>query len=227
MASCSYSSLLEGKSSFMSFPCGSNWKNPEDFSCITLRDCNLDVSSHLTSCKVADDRIENEVQLLLARAGTVLLVIIMPDFQTFRSAFEPSLYLSYHVVSLSLLFIGVFIIEESHTLLTVCPRHRDKYGVGWRTGKVRCSIPSEIAGHKSLSARRSWNQQQGVSFRLDCGGHVSSNRNTWENEKLSNLCALSQFPSSNFTPPKTTVEMFRRGSSAFAGYFFPQGVILT
>lgn len=153
MASCSYSSLLEGKSSFMSFPCGSNWKNPEDFSCITLRDCNLDVSSHLTSCKVADDRIENEVQLLLARAGTVLLVIIMPDFQTFRSAFEPSLYLSYHVVSLSLLFIGVFIIEESHKLLTVCPRHRDKYGVGWRTGKVRCSIPSEIAGHKSSSAK--------------------------------------------------------------------------
>lgn len=40
-------------------------------------------------------------------------------------------------------------------------------------------------------------------------------------------CERRQFPSSNFTPPKTTVEMFRRGSSAFAGYFFPQGVILT
>jgi len=25
--------------------------------------------------------------------------------------------------------------------------------VGWRTGKVRCSIPSKIAGHKSSSAK--------------------------------------------------------------------------
>ena len=30
-----------------------------------------DVSSHLKTCKVVDDRIENEFQLLLARAGTV------------------------------------------------------------------------------------------------------------------------------------------------------------
>ena len=74
MASCSYSSILKEKSSF---PCGSNWKNPDDFSCVTLRDCNLDVASHLTSCKAADNRIENEMQLLLARAGTVLLFIIV------------------------------------------------------------------------------------------------------------------------------------------------------
>ena len=52
-----------------------------------------------------------------------------------------------------LLSVGVFIIEEFHTLLTVCPQHREKCGVGWRTGKVRCSIPSEIAGHKSSSAK--------------------------------------------------------------------------
>ena len=77
MASCSYSSILKEKSS----PCGSNWKNPENFSCVTLRDCNLDVASHLKSCKVADNRIENEVQLLLARAGTVLpFIIVFSDF---------------------------------------------------------------------------------------------------------------------------------------------------
>ena len=76
MASCSYSSILKEKSSF---PCRSNWKNPEDISCVTLRDCNLDVASHLTACKVADDRIENEAQLLLARAGTVLFIIVFSD----------------------------------------------------------------------------------------------------------------------------------------------------
>jgi len=52
-----------------------------------------------------------------------------------------------------LLCVGVFIIEEFHTLLTVCPQHREKCGVGWRTGKVRCSIASDIAGHKSSSAK--------------------------------------------------------------------------
>ena len=56
MASCSYSSLLKEA---CSSECGPSWKNPED------------VSSHLKTCKVVDDRIENEFQLLLARAGTV------------------------------------------------------------------------------------------------------------------------------------------------------------
>ena len=57
MASCSYSSLLEEA---CSSECGPSWKNPEH-----------DVSSHLKTCKVVDDRIENEFHLLLARAGTV------------------------------------------------------------------------------------------------------------------------------------------------------------
>ena len=85
MASFSYSSILKEESTF---PCGSNWKNPVDVSCVTLRDCNLDFASHMTSCKVADDRIENEAQLLLSRAGTIFLFVI---FLTFRSTFEPSL----------------------------------------------------------------------------------------------------------------------------------------
>ena len=81
--------------------------------------------------------------------GQVLFFFLLSYFLTF----EPSLYLAYHVVLLYFLFVAVFIIEEFHTLLTVCPRHREKCGVGWRTGKVRCSIPSEFAGHKSSSAK--------------------------------------------------------------------------
>ena len=85
--------------------------------------------------------------------GQVPFFLLLLYFLTFRSTFEPSLYLAYRVVLFYLLFVGVFIIEEYHTLLTVCPRHRETYGVGWRAGKVRCSIPSEIAGHKSPSAK--------------------------------------------------------------------------
>ena len=67
MASCSYSSLLSKDST----ACGASWKNPEDFQCVTIRDCNKDVSSHLRLCNVVDYRVESEFQLLLARAGTV------------------------------------------------------------------------------------------------------------------------------------------------------------
>ena len=65
MVSCSYSSLLENDST----SCGANWKNQEDFQCIALKDCNRDVASHLRAYKVVDDMVQNEVQLLLTRAG--------------------------------------------------------------------------------------------------------------------------------------------------------------
>ncbi|KAK2560748.1 hypothetical protein P5673_016528, partial [Acropora cervicornis] len=44
-------------------------------------------------------------------------------------------------------------MEGHHSSLTVCPCHREVYGVGWKTGKVCCSIPSKLAGHKSSSAK--------------------------------------------------------------------------
>ena len=65
MASCSYSSLLENDST----SCGAKWKNPEDFQCIALKDCSRDVLSHLRAYKLVHDMVQNEVQLLLVRAG--------------------------------------------------------------------------------------------------------------------------------------------------------------
>ena len=37
----------------------------------------------------------------------------------------------------------------SHELITICPRHRDEYGIRWRTGKVTCSVPKPLIAHKS------------------------------------------------------------------------------
>ena len=37
--------------------------------------------------------------------------------------------------------------------MTVCPKHRDAYGTRWRTGKTRCCVPAEVAGHKSTTCR--------------------------------------------------------------------------
>ncbi|XP_078368927.1 uncharacterized protein LOC144652746 [Oculina patagonica] len=43
---------------------------------------------------------------------------------------------------------GVFAVDESHKLLTICPRHRAEYGIRWRCSKVRCSVPAVKAAHK-------------------------------------------------------------------------------
>ena len=38
---------------------------------------------------------------------------------------------------------------ESHESITICPRHRAEFGIRWRCSKVRCSVPTEIAAHKT------------------------------------------------------------------------------
>ena len=58
-----------------------------------------------------------------------------------------------HLFPLCSRLLGVFNIADHQPLLTVCPRHREVYGLGWKSGKVRCSVPSQLAGHKSSSAQ--------------------------------------------------------------------------
>lgn len=33
--------------------------------------------------------------------------------------------------------------------MTICPRHRAEFGIRWRSHKVTCSVPMEIAAHQS------------------------------------------------------------------------------
>ena len=40
-------------------------------------------------------------------------------------------------------------MEEFHKSMTICPRHRAEFGIRWRCSKVRCSVPTEIAAHKT------------------------------------------------------------------------------
>ena len=44
-------------------------------------------------------------------------------------------------------------MEESHLSLTICPHHRAEFGIRWRSLKVKCSIPLEIAAHKTASVK--------------------------------------------------------------------------
>ena len=37
--------------------------------------------------------------------------------------------------------------------MTVCPRHRDLFGTRWRCNRSRCTIPAEMAAHKSSAPK--------------------------------------------------------------------------
>ena len=146
MASCSCSSLL--KRDLIS--CGANWKNPDDFQCVVLEDCKGDVTSHLKRCKVVDESVENELRLLLGRAGNFLFLW---SFSLSPYAFVISLILLFalcgnlsplHLAYVNKIIVrcslGVFKMEGHHSSSTVCPRHREVYGVGWKTGE-RFAVP--------------------------------------------------------------------------------------
>ena len=137
-------------------------KDPEDSRCVALRDCGKDVTPHLKMCKVVDLRIVNESQLLLSQGQVIVIVLCKLSIQlpvNYLEMLSTQLFASVkmvHVESIASLLsfsLGVFKIEEHHSSITVCPRHRDVYGIGWRSGKVRCSIPSQFAGHKSLTVK--------------------------------------------------------------------------
>ena len=56
----------------------------------------------------------------------------------------------------SAIFAGIFEPDENDLAATVCPRHRDLFGTRWRRakgshGRVLCSIPTDLAVHKSHS----------------------------------------------------------------------------
>ena len=69
--------------------------------------------------------------------------------------------------------LGIFTVESSHLSLTICPHHREKYGLRWRSGKVRCSVSGEVAGHKSSTVKgdRGMNSKES-SFIVDIVGEL-------------------------------------------------------
>ena len=46
-------------------------------------------------------------------------------------------------------FIGLFESTEKNLEITVCPRHRELYGIRWRTNKKKCTAPTDWSTHKS------------------------------------------------------------------------------
>ena len=66
MSMCQYSTLAGGS-------CGPSTYNPSIVECVTLENCQKDVSNHRVFFKISDDdAISSESKLLLARAGEVV-----------------------------------------------------------------------------------------------------------------------------------------------------------
>ena len=139
MATCSFASLAHVTSL-----CGSSSRDPQDVQCITLNECNKDVSTHLKKLNVGPDTINDEKTLLQARAGAVI--------NHYRSGLSLLIFVFckrtdylHRLTNVS----GIFTTDQScHLATTICPHHREIYGLRWRSGKVRCCVPIEVAGQK-------------------------------------------------------------------------------
>lgn len=44
--------------------------------------------------------------------------------------------------------LGIFEANEYYLALSICPLHRDEFGVRWLSNKKTCSMPPEWAPHK-------------------------------------------------------------------------------
>ena len=68
MATCSFVSLAHVTSLW-----GSSSRDPQNVQCITLNECNKNVSTHLKKLNVGPDTINDEKTLLLARADAIII----------------------------------------------------------------------------------------------------------------------------------------------------------
>ena len=53
----------------------------------------------------------------------------------------------------SLRLLCTFCFDDNHIKMSICPRHRDAFGIRWRSGKRTCSAPKDWAAHKSKQVK--------------------------------------------------------------------------
>ena len=58
-------------------------------------------------------------------------------------------------VDLLLCRAGMFKEPHSLNIMTICPLHRGKLGVGWKRGSSRCRVPAALSNH-GKGSRKTW-----------------------------------------------------------------------
>ena len=151
MSFCSFASLVGGG-------CGPSPENPEVDKFVYIKDCDRDVKAHLKLCKILTnvESKDSERKLLLTRAGKYNGIIFFLIY-----------FVLYHCIEKRLLifYLGIFVAHECQLHMTICPKHWDACGIRWRTGKARCCVPTEVAGHKSAFINRG---DRGIDSKQSC-----------------------------------------------------------
>ncbi|KAL9959285.1 hypothetical protein ACROYT_G032596 [Oculina patagonica] len=76
---------------------------------------------------------------------------IRGHLKTFAGGFADSTLKS--EAELLLARAGIFEINSSHLSMSICPKHRDKFGLRWRCQKRFCAVPPSWAPHKTTQMK--------------------------------------------------------------------------
>ena len=60
--------------------------------------------------------------------------------------------------------IGIFDESEISLNVTICPRHRDLFGLRWRSNRKTCSIPNSWAAHRTTNVKG----ERGITLEQSC-----------------------------------------------------------
>ena len=121
MASCEFSKYVGGD-------CGASLVLPSGDLCVRISECSKDIKGHLKTCGVSDGTLCSEATLLLARAGKSNCIRVSPV------ARMKQLFYSTYVTKMCLI-VGIFEEQEQYFNLSICPRHRDAFGLRWRSNR--------------------------------------------------------------------------------------------
>ena len=147
MASCEFSKYVGGD-------CGASLVLPSGDLCVRISECSKDIKGHLKTCGVSDGTLCSEATLLLARAGKSNSIRVSPVVARMKKLF----YSTY--VTKMCLIIGIFEEQEQYFNLSICPRHRDAFGLRWRSNRKLCSSPSSWAFHRKANV----NGERGITL---------------------------------------------------------------
>ena len=60
--------------------------------------------------------------------------------------------------------IGIFDESEISLNVTICPRHRNLFGLRWRSNRKTCSIPNSWAAHRTTNVKG----ERGITLEQSC-----------------------------------------------------------
>ena len=115
------------------------------------------------------------------------------------------------IVFLLIAFKDVFEIDDIILGTTICPRHRDRFGIRWRCNKKNRARPHEWASHMAVKGERGLTlaQSQKLDLRLTC----CSCEVTTTYGRSSSTVAKFYRASSSFLSPRRLFGLLRFPSS--------------